>query len=570
MLIPFSAVVSMPGISLTLENKEEETYSISLVQTAEVDREMHEIDGKKILTESYTVKTGDYLWRILRDKGLLEKRNFNDLLSLLQKLNRSIRNLDLIYPGETILIPLVITPVGVEPPAPKTSPPASVPLETIKEPDLEYYTIKPGDNLIKVVKRLYDIPKEDLYDEYLNLLKKMNPSIKDLNTVYPGQKVRIPIYSPQVVRLPVKPPPRAKKPETPEQKEALKWIGRQLGEIFTLIGEEWVNIGKHFIPLKAGGQINLNADSYPIVELRNGNRVIVDLYNDLPEKMARLITSSWDNYRIAHLKIPVDLKTSLDQIISLCGYDKVYDPDEPLILGGDIPVRITADRIIRVGSTHSVGAEDIVVVNLLEDGRSGTPETIRKYLEGLGIKTVDYPSTPETSNDSETEKEILKPGDNKFSLIGTLLKILGQNFSSNMEIPIYQRGETDFNLIVKADFFIHVGGRDCIIDLSGLGPEIVSLLKEHRFSVLSVTDENPPSTIVIKILELLEVGFDPKAHSFFIPEGSEPKNIRLTIPGIVFRDNKGRLIFASMKSLPSELTSFLAQKGYKILFLTPS
>ena len=101
----------------------------------------------------------------------------------------------------------------------EASPPAIVPLEAIKDLDAEFYTIKPGDSLIRVIKSLYDIPKKDLHNEYLDLLKKINPSIRDLNSVYPGQKVKLPIYSPKVVKLPIKkvPPPRNPRPKKPRK-----------------------------------------------------------------------------------------------------------------------------------------------------------------------------------------------------------------------------------------------------------------------------------------------------------------------------------------------------------------
>ena len=133
------------------ESEDEETYSISLVQTAEVDREIHEVEGKKVLTESYTIKEGDYIWRLLRERGLTEKRNLMEILSVLKKLNSDLSDLDLVHPGEKIIIPLVISPIGVDQSIAEASPPATVPLETIE--DIESYTVKPGDYLISVCRR---------------------------------------------------------------------------------------------------------------------------------------------------------------------------------------------------------------------------------------------------------------------------------------------------------------------------------------------------------------------------------------------------------------------------------
>ena len=80
-----------------------------------------------------------------------------------------------------------------------------------------------------------------------------------------------------------------------QEDQGKKAVGDDLGIIFAEMGEDWVQTGEHFIPLKSEGQIDLRAASFPILNLRDGLRVIVDLNNELPETMATLIESSWGN-----------------------------------------------------------------------------------------------------------------------------------------------------------------------------------------------------------------------------------------------------------------------------------
>jgi hypothetical protein len=555
-------ILCLPGI--TQGQEEEETFSISLEKTAGADREIYEIDGKKVITESYSVVKGDWVWNILRQRGLLEKRNLKETLSVLKKLNTSLTNLDLIHPEDRIIIPLVISPVegggfsGEE----------EIIATTLDEIEgIENYVVEPGDSLIKVVQNLYDIPEKELYDEYLDQLKRINPSIRDLDHILPGQKIRIPIYSPQIVRLPIEPSTPAEKAK--KDRDELKLMGLQLGEIFSLIGEEWLQAGEHVIPLKSGSQINLNVDSYPIISLRSGKRIIVDLYNDLPEDLAGLITSSWYNYGIVHLRDDEGLKEAMERVIILCDYRKIQGINEPLILAGDIPLRITADWIIQLGTEETAEEENIIIVNLCDDEDSVTPATIRRYLERLGVKTVDYPPSQEGIDEPAGAPEILKTGDDRSSIIKSLLSLFGLTFSSDMEIPIYEKQQADFNFIVKADYLINIDGRDAIIDMNGLGSDIIALLNEHQYQVLSLANESP-SSIVIKTLDFLDIESDPGPHPFMAADRAESKNIRLMIPGIVFRDNIGQSIFATHLTLYPEIISFLSQKGYRILALPQS
>jgi hypothetical protein len=557
------------NISGAQEKEEEDTYSISLVQTAEVDKEIIEVEDKKVLTETYTVEKGDHIWQLFRERGLLRKRNLRQLLSMLQTLNKSLTDLDLIYPDQEIIIPLVITPIGGEPKLAKKGLETPIPPEVLKDVKLENYTIRPGDTLVKVIRSRYDVPDEELYDQYLQLVKGLNPSIEDLDTVYPGQIVRLPIWTPQIVRLPVRPTPSLR-PRNKTQKAGLTTLSNQLGQIFTQIGEEWVQTGDHFIPLKSGGHINLKVDSFPIISLFNGYKVIVDLNNDLPEKMTRLIESSWENYKIVHLNKDDNLRTAFNKILPACQYTKIYKLGEPLELGGDISLRITGDWIIKPTAGPTDGNEKMIMITFVDDLTPKTPRAIKDFLRGLGIKAIDYPPADDTIYPSPGKMEVLRPGDDKSSLIEMILNLTGQPFSRDVEIPIYKSGKTDFNLIIKAGFFLKIDKKDCIIDLTGFSPDVIALLEEHQFSVLALANEKNPSSIVSKTLGFLGVQFDSKPHDFMAAERDELKNIRLTIPGIIFQDNNGQRIFATHLRIPEEIAIFLSQRGYSILSLTLS
>jgi LysM repeat protein len=288
MLLWLTALFLAPS-PLLAEQKEEETYSISLVQTAEVDKEIRLLDEQKVLTENYVVRKGDHIWQLFRERGLLEKRNLPVLLAVLKRLNTSLTNLDLIYPGDKIVIPLTISPV---PGLGRKGPVTPIPLEALKDIKLENYVVKKGDTLVKVVKERYNVPQEKITDDYLELLARLNPEISDIDVIEPGQVVRLPVYTPEVVRLPIG-PEGSFQPDEEALTGELTVLSHHLMQIFSLMGEEWVNTGEHFIPLKSGGQAKLKANAFPIVNLFNGNRVIVDLSNNLPDKMAQLITSSW-------------------------------------------------------------------------------------------------------------------------------------------------------------------------------------------------------------------------------------------------------------------------------------
>ncbi|MFZ7110844.1 MAG: LysM peptidoglycan-binding domain-containing protein [Desulfatiglandales bacterium] len=570
-----SCLMALAGLSYAAGQEEgQETYAISLTQTAEVDKEIVEVEGKKVLTESYRVKTGDHLWQLFRERGLLEKRDLPELLAMLKNLNRSLANLDLIHPGEEILIPLTIAPLKGAPTVARraSEPPAPKPLEDIKGLELDNYTVKPGDSLIKIINNRYDIPPRALYREYLELVKQLNPSVTDLDVIHPNQKITLPVYSPQVVRMPIKEssvtPPSPEGIRDDAARQALSAMEDQLKRIFQEMGEEWVNKGEHFIPLRSGGEVKLNAGSFPLLSLRNGNRIIVDLYRELPLKMAQVIQANWENYRIVHLEKDIDLHGALKRILPLCDYPRIYQSGVPLELGGDIALRITADWIIKLkASSSGEGKDRIAAVMITDDLTPGIPLGIKAFLRGIGITIIEHPPRSTPVEPEETPTEILRPGKKTTDLVETLLDLIGQPYSRAVDIPVYQGSEKDFNLMIKADFLCKVLGRDAIIDFSGLGPDILSLLKEHGFSILSLTGESDMIVLISKTLDFLGIGFDAEPRPFMAVKRPESRNIQMTIPGISFQDSSGQSILATPLNLPGAVSGFLSRKGFRVLGL---
>ncbi len=550
----------------------EETYSISLVQTAELDQdkntEVREIGkNRKALIENYSVKKGDHLWQLFRERGMLEKRNLWELIDVLKRLNPSLQNLDLIHPGQRIVIPLTLTPVGGMPILASRPSVVTLPLEALKEMEMQNYTVKAGDSFIKVVKERFGVSEDEISGEYLRVLRRANPSIEDLNRIYPGQVVKLPVFSAQMIRAPIQQetPPRPQDKKQPPLKGPL--LTQQLTDIFSLIGEEWVTAGEHFIPLKSGGQVNLKADAFPVLNLSNGNRVVVDLHRDLPEKMAQAITSSWDNYRIVPLNREDDLRQALGRIFPACGYYRIHKQGEPVELVGDIRIRMTADWIIQPLPSHGEGIGRMILLTLTDSRTARMAPEIRSFLETLHLKVVEYPSVETPQPLALEDVNVIEAAQKGPELIEMVLNLTGKAFSRNMEIPVYQGQKAQFSLLVKADFFLYLDGRESIIDHSGLGEETLSLLRDQGIRVLSVHGEKDPYLAVSRILEFVGVKFDSNPHPFVAANSGESRNVKMTIPGIVFQDNHGQNIFASHLKLPDEIVGFLFKKGYKILNL---
>ncbi|MBN2418630.1 MAG: LysM peptidoglycan-binding domain-containing protein [Deltaproteobacteria bacterium] len=562
----------MSGLLVTpvsmAQGEDEETYSIDLVQTAEVAKEIVELDNKKILTETYTAKEGDHIWQLLRSRDLLKRNKLGGVLSALKKLNPSLTNIDMIHPGEKIVIPLVITPITDKERTDNIDELETVSLEDMG--NLEYYMVKQGDTLIKVINKKYSIPGDELYSQYLSRLMKLNPDLKDPNRILPGQKIRLPIYSPKVVRGEIEDKTRKPEQEVKTLRLEAKELGKELNSVFTLIGEEWLQQGKHFIPLKTGGQIDLNTETYPIINLRNGDKVIVDLFGNLPDKMSELIRSNWDNYQIVQITERDDLKSAIAKTISACNYHRVYAEDESLVFEDGIKIEIKADWIIKLLPESSNNKENIICLNLIAENRGAIHSNLKRFLMGHGIKIIDYPQESLNNLNVPVGSGIVTIDEHRDVIVEKILELAGQEYTKRVDIPIYKGESSDFNLIIKADYLFKRNGKECIIDLNGLGSDIISLLKERKHPVLPILNETDAYALMANTLNFLGINFETRKHEFYALAGNQKENVKIILPGILFKDALGKSIFFTPLDLSPDIAGFLAMKVDNIFFLKQS
>ncbi len=529
---------------------------------------------QRLKSESYRIQQGDILSMVVMHRYDLTSRTFmTEYLGLFKKCNPSIENPDRIFPGQTVNLPLyppqwydvpVSTPaqppimrdlagsgqVRLPDPKPVGEPQRAPPPPVAKTTESRRKT---WFSKQKAVAGKPEIPEEP-------------PAAKKApETAAP------PTIAAPAPEAPAKaPPPAAAGPQTAHRESSWEVhqtntaVSRGLEAILPQMGEAWVHSGEHFIPMKSGGHINLKADTYPIVKGPGDMTLIVDLYNSLPPRMGRVIESSWGNYRIVHLSPADDLRSAFGKILKAFQYPKVFQKDEPLKLTGSIPVSITGDWIVIPPRDRSGTGPGFMVINLLDDGSRSVPRSVKTYLEGLGVRLVEYPS-PETPEKPPVEKAPEMAVDAP-SLVEMVLTLTGHPHGTKVKIPAFKSLNDDFKLTVTADFYLTAHGRERVIDLSGLDPEIVALLKDRGIAVLSVSTEKNPLALASKTLKFL--GWQHKMGPHTLSTATDPEqNVQLTLAGVIFSTEGGDSIFMTPLNLPPEVALFLYEKGYRVVTL---
>lgn len=555
-----------------LGGKEKDTFSISLVQRATVNR----MRAREVIYERYTVKKGDYIWKLLRKRGLLEKEDLSELLTVLKKINPSLTNLDLIHPGETVLIPLNIIPVKGYGKVREVGEESALDVTSLEGMEFENYVVRPGDTLTKIVRNRFDIPPELFFENYLQLMQKLNPNLTNPDLIYPNQMIRLPIYSPEIIAMPIKAEVEGEEAkersfvESPDttQSRALK---RDLKGIFNQMGQEWVDTGEQYIPLKSGGQVNLKAESFPVLNLTTGRRLIVDMKGDLPEDISRIIEADWEDYKVVHLATNDTLRTAVDKILTACNFHTLVRAGDYFKVRGEVDIAIAGDWAIIPQKGEGDIPDKIITLTFIGNRAEQTPRMVIEYLKKLGVTVIDYPDfigLEDTREELPAVQRIVAPDNTDFPLPTVLLELVGQPFAKSVEMPLYRGEDPAFNLIIKTDLFFKRDGRDCIIETTGLSPQIVSLLIKHRIYVLSLSGERDPRRIAALLLDFLEVPFASKLHQFPVSARDRERSITISFSGISFADRDGNMVLATDRRIPNELMLFLNRSGYQVLDLT--
>ena len=497
--------------------------------------------------ETYRIKRGDSIGALAITRYELSRKQLhNQYYKLFMECNPSITNPDRIFAGQRVRLPL-FPPVRVAP-----------------------------------LKNTPDIPDLDSASDGRVSINPVNSGIKIPDPVVSPKKTSDrPPEQPRVTARPKPPkkkpaPAGAKKPKKRPKTVAIKkksgvvqteipYKPHDIGHIFTQMGSDWIDSGEHFIPLKSGGQINLKASSYPVIRLNDGVTVILDLTGKLPSDMSRFIQTTWSDYRIVHIHRGDDLRSALDKILKACGFSKAVKTGKPLLLGKDIRLEIGGDWILNISDEDAKAK--FMVLNLVPSPQGYVPETIKKHLKTLQVHLIEYPPGTNPLDARAPQGKIYRVKD-RSALIGALLKLTGHPFSEQEQIPAFMGQKEDFKLVVNADFFVRTGRGNMIFDLTGLDPQIISLLKKRRISVLSLIDVKDPLVITNRILDQLQVKGKKGPHKIGAIHETGKKKVTITIPGIVFSGVDGNKVLLTPMVVPENISAFLLKKNYRLLLLS--
>lgn len=420
-------------------------------------------------TESvvYTVKPNDTLSLIFMDIYGARAEDMPYLYRKFKELNPQVTNLNYIKADQKLIIPRR-----------QTKPAPSQKTLQVTAVEQDAYIIKQGEHLAQILRRLYGLSDVQIFREYIAAIKELNPGLKDPNHVLPGQMIRFPRkdngeangrnISPSLERSPsgisqpnttsaapataggvsqaapgtaatsTAAPALGQKPEgapaakpeeaipAPVSENAARLIRNTLFPALSQMGGTPKDQGTYFMPITGGGNIAIDTQEIPVMELDTGARIILDINSKISPELKALIEKAFPSCKVV-TNPGSDLEAIMDRVLSVSGYFSINKNASPLLVGEEEKLKLSGKWIVyKDYSRHNV-----FVINILKPQDTKTPQPIRAYAARFGLDIVEMGGT-----EVSPTRGPAAPLVNLRRSFPALFERLGVDYAQNKEIEL--------------------------------------------------------------------------------------------------------------------------------------
>ena len=483
-------------------------------------------------TRVYVVKKGEWLSAIIQSQLGMEKIPY----ALIRRLNPQIRNLNRIYPGQRIHLPLR------ENAGDPAHPPLKVPAAA-QSPAAEAYRIQPGDSLGRIILEALDISPDDVLPTY-SRIRRLNPALTDPQNLPPGELLTLP---PGLARRKPEPPPALSTP-VPTAEKALPAITK--GPPPT--GEGWLAIirpvlakmngtllsrGNYVIPLQEGAQLNIDCATLPVVELDDGTTILLDFRGLLSETVQRLLHRSWPTHHVLGADQLGDALACLKGIFARSKTYTLVRNESPLRLSTIPEILFYPDWTIRTRE-NSDRTPYRQALLLLAGQDQPLPGEATSFLERSGLFVTEITGAavlPATAAVSPVlpRAATVDPGDIRgIALAERLLSALGITPRRQIELPIFDQVRDGFRLSITADLLVERGSQKVLLHSKRLPEQFIGILNQSGTTYIFCDPQQGGRTSLEGLLAGLDIPFSFGHFSFQIPEANVHPRLTVSFSGL--------------------------------------
>jgi hypothetical protein len=490
----------------------------------------------------YVVQKGDHLMGILRRELEAGPTELGWMLKEVKRRNPGLKDVNVIEPGRKITLPVIAPPEGYQ-----------------------IYRVKKGDCLSRILQQNLGLKGQELA-RALKDVKKQNPNIRDINLIFPGQRIFIPRILPPGKEKAEEP---ARTPETaavlPEVKPVLLTEKERalVRRIVERTGGSVLTDGNYYIPLSAEEQVTVDCAAVPVVELDDGSRILVDFGGQVPPDLKERIRRIWKNYTVIQDSSGVGAFPALERIFKASKHYSFKKPSDYIDVGSEPQLRLLLDWALFKKDVLFTG------IALRESPPAVMPATLSQYAEKNGISVLEITEGLEVVRDetppaAPAAAPALKSGTTA-ELVDSIITTLGFTASRDAWVKVTEAAAPAKVISAKVDFLVERPDKGAVINLRDLSEPFQESLKQKGMNVAVIQSDDEKRVVIEKTLTALGFPFTSNTFDFNGPGKDGKPRWVIRIPATRVNLAEGDL-FLTPSALDGGIYSYLkATWGTKLI-----
>jgi hypothetical protein len=518
-----------------------------------------------VLYRSHKVETGECLSKIVAHQlGLNWNEVPKDYLDTLKRLNPRIKDLDLIYAGETIRLP-ELKPVSLA--AEESDGVQTVPTDLVETAGADTPLLTPGTG-----------------EEEPMVAQQESAHGKD--TIFP--KEATPEKAPSLASSPQKDRDHgegtvlegfAASGDAPTDTFSRKRVYRSsvdvvfplngaekarwhdgVSQVLTQVGGRLLTSGHIIFPAKKGRDVALNLAAFPVAEWGSGKHVLLASGRFLPEDIEKVIRASWPNLLVLRADPGESAPAVLENILTAFLGAKTY---RELVLppfDDGVQVTLRADWIM---PREKGGENQYQAISVLGHPGERTSPAITKYLNHHGIVVTDIvEETPgekyvmHASGKEKAKVALLSPaidGTGQEAFVSTMAHALGFFYAPNTPIVFNYAG---FQVQTSANLIYGKSSLDVVVDFGTFYGDAKSAIEGGGMRILTVKPEDDLLGIARGFFDMLRLSY-VETPMLLAANRSVSTSIGLSLPGVLVSHGEKDRAFLTFRAPEPELLAFL-------------
>ncbi len=542
--------------------------------------------GWDILCDPYLVQNNDWVYKIFRQKGELSAKDFREFINIFKRLNPHIHNIDQIRPRQNIIIPLKKIEPGTFPN--QSSGVVSIPFVTISKLSellgsyANPHKVRKGNTISELIADRFGSYGTKAYQEGLQLFKTINPQVDNINFIYVGQEIKLPdaTLRNQAWYQSLFDKARQIKKELTETSLSTSALKPSvtgsiekppvdpISETAAILNGKLLNRGTYFFPSKGKEDFALDLSQFPVIELKDGSRIVFVNKTDASTADLNLLRSLWEKVNI----IEVEKDTPVDTILGNVFKGTTQDITQSVLSFSEngMDVVVTA-KWIKPSLPEEDGTIRQTCISLVENTTQKTSDAIVRYLDQHHIVIKDILENEAGTRASESttasstpfvfpDVVTLTPISRK-AFARDLIEALGNLYTKDIAVTFPYAGiqvQAVSNLVSTGS------GREFLIDFGDLYGDAVTEIEKTGLKVVQLKQNDSMHTLLTRILDAIGEPYvsDPV---FYAAKRPAAFNTKIKIKGFLVTKAEGSRVLISAIPLHNRVLQFFNEDKVKVV-----